>query len=90
MTAEAQAADAEQAKPKKKHKKDEDKKDKDKDKLSGKGYDKELKKLHGELVSAQITRLNFVNECTNSSAEAGATLSKPLEVRQSRPVVMLF
>jgi polyphosphate kinase 2 len=53
MTAEAQAADAEQAKPKKKHKKDEDKKDKDKDKLSGKGYDKELKKLHGELVTLQ-------------------------------------
>jgi len=51
MTAEAQAADAEQAKPKKKHKKDEDKKDKDK--LSGKGYDKELKKLHGELVTLQ-------------------------------------
>jgi polyphosphate kinase 2 len=46
MTAEAGAAAAEQAKPKKKHKKD-------KDELSGKGYDKELKKLHGDLVAMQ-------------------------------------
>jgi polyphosphate kinase 2 len=49
MTAETGAAGAEQAKPKKKHKKDKN----DKDKLSGKGYDKELKKLHGELVALQ-------------------------------------
>jgi len=46
MTAEAGAAATEQAKPKKKHKKD-------KDELSGKGYDKELKKLHGDLVAMQ-------------------------------------
>jgi polyphosphate kinase 2 len=51
MTAEAGAAGAEQAEPKKKHKKNKDKKEKDK--LSGKGYDKELKKLHGELVALQ-------------------------------------
>ncbi len=49
MTAKAEAADAERAKPQKKHKKDK----KDNDKVSGKGYDKELKKLHGELVALQ-------------------------------------
>jgi polyphosphate kinase 2 len=53
MKAEAASADADQAKAQNKHKKDNGKRDKDKDKVSGKGYDKELKKLHGELVALQ-------------------------------------
>jgi polyphosphate kinase 2 len=52
MKAEAATADADQAKAQKKHKKDIGNKEK-KDELSGKGYDKELKKLHGELVTLQ-------------------------------------
>jgi polyphosphate kinase 2 len=52
MTADEAPADAIRTKERKKDKKNGGRKDK-KDEISGKGYDKELKKLHGELVALQ-------------------------------------